>query len=353
MRKAASSGQQPLIVLIKTLQQALGARLDASLEGTGVTLPQLSALATILRIPKASNAELARAAFMTPQSMNEHIATLERAKLVKRSADPANARVLRATLTPRGLEVLRRGGTKAAEVEAGLTSVLSAQEERQMRSLLERLVGALGAEIPPRRPFEVVSQRMRSPQTLSERERRIVAAWAADCAERVLRLFEAERPHDNRPRDAIARTRAFARGELDVAEEIRRRFAGGGAARDVIGAAAAAARAAGQASGIPHMGAHALGAAAYAAKAAGLAEPERPEAVNEEIRWQLRRMSAPVRAALRKLPPVGRNSSGPLGPGLLARGVLGTIIREIQRGLRRNEKTQRSSRSTNDHPRWR
>ena len=55
-----------------------------------------------------------------------------------------------------------------------------------------------------------------SPQTLSEADRRIVAAWAADCAGRVLGLFEAEAPGDSRPRDAIARTRAFARGELSV-----------------------------------------------------------------------------------------------------------------------------------------
>ncbi len=60
-----------------------------------------------------------------------------------------------------------------------------------------------------------------SPQTLSEADRRIVAGWAADCAERVLWLFEAEAPGDTRPHDAIARTRAFSRGELDVAEEIR------------------------------------------------------------------------------------------------------------------------------------
>ncbi len=33
---------------------------------------------------------------------------------------------------------------------------------------------------------------VRSPQTLSEADRRLVAAWAADCAERVLGLFEAE-----------------------------------------------------------------------------------------------------------------------------------------------------------------
>jgi hypothetical protein len=175
---------------------------------------------------------------------------------------------------------------------------------------------------------------VRSPQTLSEAERRLVAAWAADCAERVLGLFQAEAPDDDRPRALIARTRAFARGELSTSEEIRRRFAGGVGAGDVHApAAAAAARTAGQAVAICHMGAHALGAAAYAVKAAGLADPHRPEAVEDEIRWQLDHMTADVRAALRALPPIGENSAGPLGPGLLASGQLGTIIRELQTGL--------------------
>lgn len=175
---------------------------------------------------------------------------------------------------------------------------------------------------------------MGSPQTLSEADRRLVAAWAADCAERVLGLFEAEAPDDDRPRALIARTRAFARGELNIADEIRRRFVGGVGAGEVTApAAAAAARAAGQAVAVCHMGAHALGAAAFAVKAAGLADPHRPEAVEDEIRWHLDHMSAEVRAALRALPPIGENSSGPLGPGLLASGQLGSIIRHLQAGL--------------------
>jgi hypothetical protein len=76
-----------------------------------------------------------------------------------------------------------------------------------------------------------------------------------------------------------------------------------------------------------------LGAAAYAAKAAGLAAPNRPEAVSQEIRWQLGRMPPTVRASLRQLPPVGQNASGPLGPGLLGSGSLGTIVRQLQAGL--------------------
>jgi hypothetical protein len=172
---------------------------------------------------------------------------------------------------------------------------------------------------------------MGSAQTLSAADRRIVASWAADCAERVLGVFEAQAPGDRRPREAIARTRAFARGELGVAEEIRRRFINRVAAHEISDPAAmAAARAAGQAAAIPHMGAHALGAAAYAAKAAGLAAPDRPDAVRQEIAWQLGHMSAPVRAALGRLAPVGEDRSGPLGPGLLASGLLGTIIRDLQ-----------------------
>lgn len=175
---------------------------------------------------------------------------------------------------------------------------------------------------------------MASPQALSETGRRIVATWAADCAERVLAAFEAEAPEDTRPRDAITRTRAFARGDLGAAEEIRQRFVAGRAARDVkTPAAVAAARAAAQAAAVAHMGAHALGAAAYAAKAAGLAAPDRPEAVGEEIRWQLDHMSAEARATLKSLPPIGEDSAGPLGPGLLASGLLASIIRSIQADL--------------------
>lgn len=172
---------------------------------------------------------------------------------------------------------------------------------------------------------------MGSPQALSEIDRRIVAAWAADCAERVLPLFESESPADSRPRDAIARTRAFALGELDTAGEIRRRFVAGRAAHDVTTPQAiAAARAAAQAAGVAHMGAHALGAAAYAAKAAGLSRPDKSDAVNEEICWQLDRLTPEVKTVLRRLPLLGEDSRGPLGPGLLSRGALATNIRAIQ-----------------------
>jgi hypothetical protein len=170
-----------------------------------------------------------------------------------------------------------------------------------------------------------------SPQTLSVSDRRLVAAWAADCADRVLPIFETASPGDSRPRDAIGRARAFARGELDTAAEIRRRFGGGSAARDAsTPAAAAAARAAGQASAVCHMGAHALGAAAYAARAAGLSSPDNEDATTTEIRWQVDNMSKAVRVALLTLPEIGKDRSGPLGPGLLASGQMLQIMQTLQ-----------------------
>jgi hypothetical protein len=166
-----------------------------------------------------------------------------------------------------------------------------------------------------------------------------VALWAADCAEHVLPLFQAEAPSDGRPEDAIARARAFGAGELSAAGEIRRRFVAGRAASAVSSRAAkAAARSAAQAAGVAHMGAHALGAAAYAAMAAGEASPDQAAAIDEELRWQLQVMSPEARQAIRRIPPVGEDSAGPLvAGGLLASGVLGAVIARLQEAVGRGQ----------------
>ncbi|WP_251858020.1 hypothetical protein [Herbiconiux sp. L3-i23] len=44
-------------------------------------------------------------------------------------------------------------------------------------------------------------------------------------------------------------------------------------------------------------------------------------------------MGSAVAAALRTLPPLGKDPSGPLGSGLLATGVLGENIRRLQAAL--------------------
>ena len=177
----------------------------------------------------------------------------------------------------------------------------------------------------------------RSAQTLSLADRRLVAAWAADCAEDVLAIFEDAVPGDTRARAAIDRARAFAAGELEVAEAVRRRGGdAGGAAREApTPAARAAAHSAEQAAAVAHMGAHALGAAGYAAKASALAAASDDAAIVQEVaRRQRARMTDAVARALSSLPALGENRSGPLGPGRLSGGHVGEAIRAIQAQLR-------------------
>jgi hypothetical protein len=102
-----------------------------------------------------------------------------------------------------------------------------------------------------------------------ESDRRLLALWAADCAERVLPLFEDRCLRDGRPRKAVATARAWARGESRVTEARAAASAAHCAARETEDAAArAAARAAGNAAATAHAAGHARAAAAYAVMAA-------------------------------------------------------------------------------------
>lgn len=133
--------------------------------------------------------------------------------------------------------------------------------------------------------------------TLSADHHRLLAVWAADCAQHVLHFFEQVRHEDDRPRRAIAQIHAWVRGEVTMTAS---RTAAGhamGAARDLRGAAREAAYAAGQAAAVAHVAAHELGAAAYAIRAARAAAPkgEQAEAGRLECRWQREQLPDAIR----------------------------------------------------------
>ena len=133
--------------------------------------------------------------------------------------------------------------------------------------------------------------------TLTDPDHQLLALWAALCAEHVLHLFEAARPEDPRPREAIEHARAWARGEVRMMQA--RKAAGGAqaAARDLRGAPRHAAYAAGQAAVVAHVAAHELGAAAYAIKAAraAVSEDQGEAAARRECRWQRDRLPDAIR----------------------------------------------------------
>ena len=133
--------------------------------------------------------------------------------------------------------------------------------------------------------------------TLQDADHRLLAVWAAGCAQHVLHFFEQAQPADDRPRRAIEQAHAWVRGEITMTQA---RTAAGhamGAARELSGAARYAAYAAGQAAAVAHVAAHELGAAAYALKAARAAAPEaeRMEAGRLECRRQRAQLPGQIR----------------------------------------------------------
>jgi immunity protein 5 of polymorphic toxin system len=103
--------------------------------------------------------------------------------------------------------------------------------------------------------------------TLEDSHHRLLAEWAAECAEHVLPLFETVQPMDPRPRRAVEQARAWTRGQITMTQARSAAGYANAAARELSGAARHAAHAAGQAAAVAHVAAHELGAAAYAIKA--------------------------------------------------------------------------------------
>jgi hypothetical protein len=132
--------------------------------------------------------------------------------------------------------------------------------------------------------------------TLTDSDHRLLAFWAAACAEHVLPLFESVAPSDPRPRRTIESTRAWARGEMTMSQA-RAAAGANAAARELSGAARHAAYSAGQAVAVSHVPAHELGAAAYAIKAARAAAPDgdRELAGLLECRWQREQLPEAIR----------------------------------------------------------
>src|SRR2546423_3809403 len=149
-----------------------------------------------------------------------------------------------------------------------------------------RAAGVLAVILPKDRDPRFVT--IRRGGTLTDADHRLLALWAASCAEHVLDRFESAKPSDSRPRQAIEQARAWARGEIAMSQARTAAGHANAAARDLRGAARHAAYAAGQAAAVGHVAAHELGAAAYAIRAAraAAAEGEGEAAGRLECQWQ-------------------------------------------------------------------
>jgi DNA-binding MarR family transcriptional regulator len=147
-RMTPSSGDVWVGYSLKIAQHRLRQRLEAELGRTGISAAQNAVLLAINDNPRISNASLARAAFVTPQSMQGMLVTLERDGFIVRTPHPKHGRIVMTELTKKGRSAAQAGIAAAETVERQMLSTLTREEANVLRNLLRRCTAAL-EEVQP------------------------------------------------------------------------------------------------------------------------------------------------------------------------------------------------------------
>ncbi|MEU2350217.1 MarR family transcriptional regulator [Modestobacter sp. NPDC049651] len=129
--------------LLKRAQGALNAAMGEALAEHGLTLSQYAVLTALLEQPGLSNADLARRAFVTPQTMNQVLRELETRGLVARRPHAVHGRVLQAHLTPDGERSLRGCTAGVDAVEERMLAGLPAADRQRVADALRMFTEAL------------------------------------------------------------------------------------------------------------------------------------------------------------------------------------------------------------------
>lgn len=122
---------------LKRTQHALRLRMDDALRAVGLTTPQYAVLTLVEVAPGLSNADLARGAFVTPQTMNAIVAKLEAAGLLTRRPHPTHGRVQETRLTARGWDTLGLAHPLVEAIERRMLGGLGADEQRRLLAALQ------------------------------------------------------------------------------------------------------------------------------------------------------------------------------------------------------------------------
>ncbi len=113
------------------------ARLDDELRSKNVTTAQLRFLTEVKERPGASNAQMARACYVTPQSAQAMLVRAVEHGWVVRGKSAENDRLVTARLTPAGERLLAYADAVLAKLEAEVWAGVGMSELRAMSETLE------------------------------------------------------------------------------------------------------------------------------------------------------------------------------------------------------------------------
>ncbi len=125
--------------------------LDETLEQYGLSSGDWRVLSTLRWAGKPhqrSAGELARSSDLSSGAMTNRLDHLEKAGLVERLRDPDDRRGVLVRLTPKGKRLHQEAIGIHAEKEALLARALTEREQKQLESLLRRLMLALEQRVP-------------------------------------------------------------------------------------------------------------------------------------------------------------------------------------------------------------
>lgn len=129
--------------VLKQAAVALRSAMDAALRPLGLTVPQYACLELLGQRPGLSNAELARGAFVTRQSMNLVLRGLHDRGLVTRPGQAPHGRALPTQLTPAGHDRLHAASVAVRAVERQMLSALPPADQHRLRDDLAACTAAL------------------------------------------------------------------------------------------------------------------------------------------------------------------------------------------------------------------
>ena len=136
-----------LIYLFARIFYAVRMRTEEALKPHSLTPMQFTILATLGRWPDISSAELSRRFNVTPQTMGEMVANLERRSLVSRGQDQSNRRALRLSLTDAGRRLVSACDDEMNRVEAEMVKGLSPAQRAELKAALAALHGQIGRPV--------------------------------------------------------------------------------------------------------------------------------------------------------------------------------------------------------------
>ncbi|MEU6187788.1 MarR family transcriptional regulator [Nocardia sp. NPDC047038] len=128
---------------IRRAEQALMAHHEAVLRGYGLTMTQYTVLLILSRDDAMSGAQLARACGVTQQSMATVLTGMQNKELIDRQPSPVHAKVMIATLTPTGRDLLDRAYREVIVLERALTDRFTPDEHKQFCEFLDRATATL------------------------------------------------------------------------------------------------------------------------------------------------------------------------------------------------------------------